>query len=138
MGVDPYLIAPTLILGVAQRLLRKIAEGAAVPVKEEESVRMMIEKQFSDLPDKFKSKLNLGRDLYDVVGTEDSPTGTKGRVAVLEMFEVDKEVENIILNNPTELAIYDAARKKGMLTLKEAGILKGMDGIVPLSEISTL
>ncbi len=138
MGVDPYLIAPTLILGVAQRLLRKIADGAAVPIEEKESVREMIRKQFKDLPDKFKSKLNLERDLYDVSPTEDAPTGTKGRVAILEMFEVDKEVEKIILNNPTEIAIYEASRRKGMITLKESGIIKGMEGVVPLSEISSL
>ncbi len=138
MGVDPYLIAPTLILGIAQRLLRKIAKGAAVPIEEKESVREMIKKQFSDLPDKFKSKLNLERELYDVTSTEDAPTGTKGRVAILEMFEVDKEVEKIILENPTEIAIYEAVRRKGMITLKESGIIKGMEGVVPLSEISTL
>lgn len=138
MGIDPYLIAPTLILGIAQRLLRKIADGASVPIKEKESVSKMVEKQFEDLPEEFKSKLNLNRDIYEVTGTEDSPTGTKGRVAVLEMFEVDNEIERIILDNPTEIAIYEAARRKGMLTLKESGILKGMEGLVPLSEISSL
>lgn len=138
MGVDPYLIAPTLILGIAQRLLRKIATDAAVPVPEGESVKKMIKEQFADLPDEYKSKIDLTRGLYDVQPTKDAPTGMKGRVAILEMFEVDKEIEAIILNNPTELAIYDAARRKGMLTLKDSAVLKGMEGLVPFTEINDL
>ncbi len=138
MGVDPYLIAPTLILGIAQRLLKKIAPGAAVPLEEKESIQKMIDDQFADLPEEYKSKLNLQRELYDVQPTKDAPTGMKGREAILEMFKVDKEMEKIILNNPTELAIYEHARKNGMLTLKEAAILKGMDKIVPFREINDL
>lgn len=138
MGVDPYLIAPTLILGVAQRLLRKIAPGADVPVENEASVKVMIQKQFEDLPEEFKSKLDLDRNLYNVEPTKDSPSGMKGRSAVLEMFKVDKEIEKIILEDPTEQKIYAAARRKGMLTLKEVAILKGLDGEVPFSEINEL
>ena len=138
MGVDPYLIAPTLILGIAQRLLRRIAPGASVPIKEKESVAKMIKKEFADLPDEHKSKYDLTRELYGVEPTKDAPTGMKGRVAILEMFEVDKEIEKIILDNPTEIAIYDAARRKGMLTLKDSAVLKGMEGLVPFTEINDL
>ncbi len=138
MGVDPYLIAPTLILGIAQRLLRRVADGAAVPVENRESVQKMIENQFADLPEEYRSQLDLDRDLYTVQPTKDAPSGMKGRAAVLEMFKVDKEIETIILENPTEQNIYAAARKKGMITLREAAILKGLDGIVPFSEINEL
>lgn len=138
MGVDPYLIAPTLILGVAQRLLRRIAPDAAVPVENEASVKAMIQKQFEDLPEEFKVNLDLDRNLYNVQPTKDSPSGMKGRAAVLEMFKVDKEIETIILEDPTEQNIYKAARRKGMLTLKEVAILKGLNGEVPFAEINEL
>lgn len=138
MGVDPYLIAPTLILGIAQRLLRRIADGAAVPVENEASVRKMLEDQFADYPEDKKPDLHLERQLYEVKGTKENPSGLKGRVAILEMFKVDREIEQIILKDPTEKAIYDAARRKGMLTLKDSAVLKGMEGLVPFSEINTL
>lgn len=138
MGVDPYLIAPTLILGVAQRLLRRIASGAAVPVEEHASIRAMVDEQFADLPAQFKEGLGLERNLYQVKPTKEAPSGMKGRVAILEMFKVDKEIEKIILENPTEQAIYESARKKGMITLREAAILKGFEGLVPFSEINEL
>ena len=140
MGVDEYLIAPTLILGVAQRLLKKIAPGAKVQLDEVEmeSARRMIEKQFADLPKEHKEKLHLERPLYEAKPTKEFPTGMKGREAILEMFAVDKTMERIILENPTELAIYSEARKKGMITLREAGILKCMEGIVPFREVNNL
>ena len=127
-----------MILGIAQRLLRRVADGAAVPVENRESVQKMIENQFADLPEEYRSQLDLDRDLYTVQPTKDAPSGMKGRAAVLEMFKVDKEIETIILENPTEQNIYAAARKKGMITLREAAILKGLDGIVPFSEINEL
>lgn len=138
MGVDPYLIAPTLILGIAQRLVRKIADGAAIPVEKEASVKKMIQEQFADLPEQYKSKYDLDRNLYDVQPTQEHASGMSGRLAIMEMFKVDKEIENIILEDPTEIKIYEAARKKGMITLKEDAILKGLDGLTPFSEINEL
>lgn len=138
MGVDPYLIAPTLILGIAQRLLRRIAPGAAVPIENEASIKKMIQEQFADLPEEHKAKYNLDRNLYNVQPTKDSPSGMSGRAAILEMFRVDREIEKIILEDPTEQNIYAAARRKGMITLKEAAILKGLDQEVPFSEINEL
>lgn len=138
MGVDPYLIAPTLILGIAQRLLRRIAPDAATPIENRASIEEMMTKQFADLPEEFKKDIDFTKDLYDVVPTKENPSGMKGRVAVLEMFKVDKEIENIILKDPTEENIYQAARRKGMLTLKDVAILKGLEGEVPFSEINRL
>ncbi|MFT7016590.1 MAG: type IV pilus assembly protein PilB [Candidatus Paceibacteria bacterium] len=138
MGVDPYLIAPTLILGVAQRLLRKIADGAAVPIESQASIQTMIKEQFADLPEEFRKNLKLDGNLYDVKPTKEAPSGMKGRIAILEMFKVTKEIETIILEDPTEQNIYAEARKNGMITLKEAAILKGLEGKVSFSEINEL
>lgn len=138
MDVDPYLIAPTLILGIAQRLLRRIAPDAAVPIENKQSIKKMMEEQFADLPDEFKKGINFDGDLYNVKPTKENPSGMKGRVAVLEMFKVDREIEGIILNDPTEKNIYEAARRKGMFTLKDSAVLKGLEGLVPFSEINQL
>ena len=138
MGIDPYLIAPTLILGVAQRLVRTFDEGCAVRLENQASIKKMIENQFADLPEEFKSKLKLDRDLYEIKPTKENPIGLKNRIAVLEMFKVDKDIEKIILEDPVEQKIYKIARKKGMLTLKESAILKGLEGLIPFSQINKL
>lgn len=136
MGIDPYLIAPTLILCLAQRLARKIHPGCEKEVMIDEPLRHMIDKQFEDLPEEFKSKLNLNRNVvYEAEPNAESATGLKGRVAVFEGFKIDKEMQNIILKSPQEQEIYKVARKRGMVTIKEDAILKTMKGEIPVQEV---
>lgn len=135
MGIDPYLIAPTLILCMAQRLAHKIHPNSKHKIKIEESVKLMIEKEFADLPDEFKNKLNIGDTVYEAVPCTESANGLSGRVALFEMFKVDKEMQSIILKNPQETAIYNLARSKGMLTIREDAILKTIKGEIPLQEV---
>ena len=70
--------------------------------------------------------------------TPDCPNGTRGREAVFEMFEMNREIENIILENPIETAVYDAARKQGMFTMKEHAIVKALSKEIPFEEINKL
>ena len=135
MGIDPYLIAPTLILCIAQRLTRRINPGSKKEVPIDESTKIMISKQFEDLPDEFKSKINFGNNVYEAVSTPDCLTGMKGRMSVFEMFKVDKDMQSIILKKPEEQEIYKLARSKGMITIREDAIIKGMKGDIPFSEI---
>lgn len=138
MGIDPYLIAPTLTLAIAQRLVRRIAPEAGEAIPESESYRSMITKQFEDLPEEFKSKLDINHMPYEAHPTPSAPTGTKGRIAVYEMFEIDKDIEHIILQRPSEMDMYAAARKKGMITMKEDALIKSMQGLLPMEDVNTL
>lgn len=138
MGVDPYLIAPTLVLSIAQRLVRTTCPGAESEVKNEGAIRAIIDKQFVDMPDDIKKKMGLDRPLYEAASTAECPGGTHGRTAVFEVFAVDKEIQSIILSDPTELHLWEAARRKGMITMKEDAILKSMAKLVPFQEINTL
>jgi len=138
MGVDPYLIAPTLILAVAQRLVGLLPpnSGEAVPV--EGSIKMMIDKQFADLPAEFKKDIQFKDTLYKIKPTPESPKGTRGRMAVFEMFTMDKEIEQAILTSPTETEITKILRKRGMLYLKEDAIMKAFERKIPLEEVNKL
>ena len=138
MGVDPYLIAPTLTIVIAQRLVKTICPGAAKEIPNDGAIRMMIDKEFDNLPSEFKSKLDLDRPFYEGSATPECPSGTRGRRPVFEIFSVDKEIEKIILSEPTEPRLWEAARRKGMISLKEDAMLKCMDGSVPFQEVNTL
>ena len=138
MGIDPYLIAPTLIMSISQRLIKTICPGAKKEVSNKEAVKAMVDKEFKDLPADFKEKLNLDRPLYEAMPTSECSTGTRGRMPVFEIFSVDKEMERIILNEPTEIKLWEAARKKGMLSIKEDAIIKCMDGLIPFQEVNTV
>lgn len=137
MGVDPYLIAPTLTIVIAQRLVKTLCPGTQKELPNEGAIRIMIDKEFSDLPAEFKNKLDLTRPFYEASPTTDCPSGTRGRMSIFEIFSIDKEIEKLILTEPTEPRLWEAARKKGMLSLKEDAMLKCMDGKVPFQEVNT-
>lgn len=135
MGVDPYLIAPTLILSVAQRLARMTCPSSRKLVPMEESVKVQVEEQMKDLPAEFKKDIGITNEMYDTVPSSECPNGTKGRIAVFEMFKVDKEMQNVILKNPVNEEIYKVARKKGMLMMREDAMLKSLKGVIPFREV---
>ncbi len=135
MGVDPYLIAPTLILSIAQRLARMTCPSSRKLVPIDESVKMQIEQQMKDLPNEFKKEIGAKNEMYDTVPSGECPSGTRGRIAVFEMFKVDKEMQNVILKSPTNGEIYKVARKHGMLMMKEDAMLKSLEGIIPFTEV---
>ncbi|MEI8223528.1 MAG: GspE/PulE family protein [bacterium] len=138
MGVDPYLIAPTLLMSMAQRLVQKLIPntGKAVPV--DGSIAEMIGKEFGDLPQQFLEQLPITNTVYEAQRSEGSESGMHGRMPVAEMFVVDKDIQNIILTNPVENAIYEYARNKGFLTMKDDAVLKCMAGKIPWDEVNTL
>lgn len=138
MGIDPFLIPPVLILGVAQRLARKICPGSGELVQVEGAVKEMFEKQFSDLPEDTKKELSVMKEYLKLKPTDECPNGTRGRVAVFEMFEMNREIENVILKNPVDTEIYAAARRQGMITMKEHAIIKALNKEIPFEEINKL
>jgi type IV pilus assembly protein PilB len=138
MGVDPYLIAPTLTLAIAQRLTRTMCPSARKKVPLNEATKMMIEKQFADLPKVYRDKIKMDENMYEMEPTAECPSGTKGRTAVFEMFSVDKEMQSVILKNPVEQEIFKSAREKGMLTMKEDGLLKSLKGEIPIQDAYAL
>jgi type IV pilus assembly protein PilB len=138
MGVDPFLIAPTLILAVAQRLVGLLVEGGGEPVPVDASLKAIIDRQFSDLPPEFKKDVPFADTVYKIKPTPSCPKGTRGRMAVFEMFMMDKDIEQVILKTPTELEVSKIIRNKGMLTLKEDAFIKAFQRIIPIEEVNKL
>jgi type II secretory ATPase GspE/PulE/Tfp pilus assembly ATPase PilB-like protein len=138
MGVDPYLIAPTLVLAMAQRLAATLCPGGGEDVPFDGSLKLLAEKQFSDLPEEYRKEIVFPATVKNVKPTEECPTGTRGRAAVMEMFEMDKDVEQTILKNPTEFEITKIVRKKGMLNMKEDAMLKAFRGEIAFEEVNKL
>ncbi|NQV92926.1 type II/IV secretion system protein [Candidatus Kaiserbacteria bacterium] len=138
MGVDPFLIPPTLVAVIAQRLARKMCEGAEEPLVVDASLKIMIENEFADLPESERKKLPNLDTLYEAKGTPECPKGTRGRTAVFEVLEMNKDIEKVILENPVESEIYKIARQNGMLTMKEDAIIKSSQKLIPFREVNTL
>ena len=135
MGIDPYLIAPTLILAMAQRLVRRVHPSARHEVAMDEATRAFITQEFSDLDPKYMEQLALPTMMYDFKPSSEAPSMTHGRIAVFEMFGVDKDIQQIILKNPVDVELYKACRAKGMITLREDALIKALKGDVLMQEV---
>ena len=138
MGVDPYLIAPTLIAAIGQRLVRRLCPGAGEAYPVTDSIKEMLDKEFSDLPEEYRKNFPEFKEFYRAKPTADCPNGTRGRVAVFEFLRMDKELEHVVLTDPVEEKVYAAARAKGMFTMREDAIMKALAGEIPFEEVNTL
>ncbi len=138
MGVEPYLIPPVLILGVAQRLVRTLCPGGGKRATVEGSTKEMIQKEFSDLPTEFRKELPDFKEVYRLEPTPDCPAGTRGRVACFEVFDMTHELEQAILQKKPEDELRGIVRAQGMITMKEDAIIKSARGVVPFEEVNTL
>lgn len=136
MGVDPYLIAPTLKLAIAQRLARRIKDKTGIEKPIDKSMEFMMQDTFSTLPEKYRSRIPAGRTIVHPEATPGCATGLRGRVAILEVLEVNEAIQEMILKNASEEQIYDEARKHGFMTMKEDAILKALDHKIPLEEMN--
>ena len=138
MGMERYLIAPVLIAALGQRLSRKIADGCGVPMNMTPALKEMVKKQFEDLPDDFKKKMQIDRPFYEAKGNAQYASGIKGRVPVFEVLNVTDEIEEAIIRSNGEDEIWALARKDGMVTIKEDAMLKCFDGKIPFIELAEL
>lgn len=137
MGVDPYLIAPTLILAMAQRLVRKVSDDAKHEVPMDDITRELIKKQFADLDKQYLDKITIPDKMFEVRPSATSTSGLRGRMAILEMFQIDRDIQELILKNPVEPELYKLCRKKGMLTLREDALMKALKGDIMMQEVYT-
>ncbi len=138
MGVDPYLIAPTLILAMAQRLVKKICPNTGAPLAIKDSIKAMIDGEFATLPEAYRTRMPKADHVLRAKPSAECPNGTRGRTAVMEVLEVTDELENLILKNAPEDQIYEVARKRGFMSMKEDAIIKAMKFEIPFEEINTL
>ena len=138
MGVDPFLIAPTLVLAMAQRLVQVICPNTGKSVPVDGSIGAQVEKEFSELPEAFRKDIPFSKDVLEIAPTPDCPKGTRGRAAVFEILQMDRELEQVILKGPTEGEIMRVGRKQGMLTMKEDAMVKAFRHEVPWEEVNKL
>ena len=136
MGVDPYLIAPTLKLAIAQRLSRRVKDGTGIEKPISKSLELMINDTFSNLPEEFKDRIPLGKSVVHPESTPGCATGMRGRVAIMEVLEVNEAIQDMILKSASEEQIYEEARRHGFLSMKEDAIKKALDHIIPLEEMN--
>ncbi len=138
MGVDPYLIAPTFLLAIGQRLVRRFCADSKKEIPVTGKLKEKIHRLFMDIPQEVKKNLKIPEHIYQGLPTPSCPQGFRGRVGVYEIFSNSKEMERLIVSNPIEANIFDEARRQGMLTMKEDALIKLLDGEISIEEIDVI
>lgn len=136
MGVDPYLIAPTLKMAISQRLAKTLCPGTGREESIDRSIEMRMEATFKTLPEKYKHVIPKSRTMLHPEPTPGCSTGYRGRTAVTEVLEIDKEMQELILKNASEEEFMKVARKKGFVTIQEDSIIKALNHEIPYEEMN--
>jgi type II secretory ATPase GspE/PulE/Tfp pilus assembly ATPase PilB-like protein len=127
MGMEDYLLSSTIIGILAQRLVRIACPGCQVPYT-------------PDIPIRKEMGINGERaaewKIIEVGGCEQcAQTGYWGRLGIFEFLEIDEDIRKLILEKGDSALIKEAARKKGMRTLREDGWLKVKHSLTTVSEV---
>lgn len=131
MGIEPFLLASTLEVVVAQRLVRKICDHCRHSVVKKSSA--FNTPQLKSAASYFSGKSVT---LYQGAGCEAcGHTGYKGRTAIFEFIQITPDMQNLILRSPSTQEIRQLARKKGLHSLFEDGVEKVKTGITTLEEL---
>ena len=152
MGIEPFLIASTINVVMGQRLVRKVCEKCKKPFAASEAAVTMINKQVGHLLPKSQSEVakvseyfgyqslpifnEKAYTLYKGEGCSDCVDGYKGRMGIYEIFEMNKEIEKLLLKEATTSEIQQQAQKDGMLTMQQDGLMKALTGITTVEEVS--
>ncbi len=141
LGAKTYLLAPAINVSLAQRLVRRVCQHCKYEVSLTSEQKEIVKKDLEALPDAYdKDKLNLNINelkFYEGRGCQHcAGLGYKGQIGIFEVFVVTDEVRELILNNQiSEFHLNDLARRYGMVTMRQDGIIKASQGITSLSEV---
>lgn len=137
MGVKTYMLAPALRLVCAQRLVRKL-DPASMTRREATYAEAQEIKETLKKIKEIDPSIDV---VFDGTVPQWTPTesnnftGYKGRIALMEAFEITDDIKKLIVDGKTDIDIYAKARENGHLTLKEDGILKVLQWLTTLDEL---
>ncbi|MFA4975569.1 MAG: GspE/PulE family protein [Candidatus Paceibacterota bacterium] len=142
---NPKIMVSALSLSIAQRLVRKLCTACKIektPTKKEtETMKMIldgIKKEGKSLSN-YNINPNSPIKLFSPVGCEKcNITGYKGRIGIFEAIKTDEAIEKIIPQNPSEREIKRVASLQGILSMRQDGIVKIINGITSFEEVQSV
>jgi len=127
LGLEPFLVTATLEGIVAQRLVRKICANCKEPYTPAEEQLMELELRPEDV---------AGRQFWYGKGCDNcNNTGYRGRQGIYEIMLLDDEMRDMIIKHASTQVLRVEARKRGMRTLRQGGLLAIYDGVTTIEEV---
>jgi type IV pilus assembly protein PilB len=151
MNIEPFLIASTVNTIIGQRLVRRVATkrdtylsspletqniiqtvGHLLPKTKADVARVSADLGYKDLPLAGQTAYTLvkGRD------TPQTPRGYSGRAGLYEVMDVTEEIQNLITSRATSADIQRKAIEQGMITMRQDGYLKALQGLTTIEEVN--
>ena len=132
MHAEPYLIASTVTCVVGQRVVRKVCPTCKTPKIASEEIISTMKKLLGNLYNFDKGKITI----YTGKGCREcNNTGYLGRIGIFEVLVVSVKVSQLILTHSTSQDIEKQAIEEGMITMKQDGFLKVLEGVTSIEEV---
>ena len=138
LGIQPYLIPPTLSIVIAQRLLRRLCNNCKKKIKPKKEIKDLILKEIDNLPPQTKENLKIPKPLsiWQATGCRKcNNEGFTGRIGLYEILSMTDQLSDIVLKEPSGREIVKEAKRQGMITMKQDGILKVLSGVTTIEEV---
>jgi len=133
LGAKSSNIGPAINIAIAQRLVRKICKKCSKLEKASSEILRKLKKELKGIK---IPKLTKSLKIPEAKGCKDCNfIGYRGRIGIFEAFLVDDEMEKFILTNPSIAALREKAIKKGMVTMKQDGLIKVLEGVTTIEEV---
>jgi type IV pilus assembly protein PilB len=136
LGVNPKIISSAINVAMAQRLIRKLCLECRQEDVPNPAERSLIDKTLLSITDKSYLTGLQTEKIWRPVGCEKChKTGYKGRIAITEVILMKKEVEEVIVNNPSDREIKASAASQNLLDMKQDGIIRILKGVSSFDEL---
>ncbi len=134
LGAETFLISSVLTCVVAQRIVRRICPYCKTTYQPEK----VVEENIKTVLDNYYSKIFNDKQLMLTRGlgcAECNNTGYLGRIAIFEVLKISSSINRLILQQASAKDIEEIAKKEGLITMKQDGYLKALDGITTIEEV---
>ncbi len=145
LKVNPKVLVSALSLSIAQRLVRKLCVFCKKEYTPSETEVGVIKLVMDSIKDEGKNLADYKIDpkaplkLFQKVGCDKcNQTGYKGRIGIFEAIRTDESIEKIMPENPSEHEIKKVARNQGILSMRQDGIVKILNGITSIEEVQSV
>ncbi|MEJ0001733.1 MAG: ATPase, T2SS/T4P/T4SS family [bacterium] len=144
LSVNPKILVSALSLSIAQRLVRVLCpdckEEKELAEAEKKTLMLAVQSMKDEGKDLATYNINPNAPfkIFSPVGCDKcNGTGYRGRIGIFEAIKTDAEIEKIITENPSEREIKKAARAQGILTMRQDGAVKILNGITSIAEVQS-
>ncbi|MBK8793571.1 MAG: type IV-A pilus assembly ATPase PilB [Holophaga sp.] len=130
MGVEPFLVATSVNIICAQRLIRRICVNCKAPDPHQPPAEALLKIGFTE------AEVGKGITIMKGMGCDIcSKKGFKGRVGLYEVLEMSETMRDMILTGASAMELREQSVKEGMITLRRSGCRKVLDGVTTIEEI---